>query len=185
MARRTISETGLRRRERREAPSRIDVSRGFVGAGDRGDCGRADVAGIEKPLAHHRLNSAVDEVRTEWCQARTEAMRSGRTYAFRYQVGGDHYYTELESGLNGNASEGDSPLVSSAAAGAPSAASSNAAGPMDNRRCQRVSSSPPSSRARARRRRRPPRRRKISRRAAGLIRSSFIRMEPPRTFSWC
>ncbi len=91
------------------------------------------MAGVEKPLAHHRLNSAVDEVRTEWCQARTEAMRSGRTYAFRYQVGGDHYYTELESGLNGNASEGDSPLVSSAAAGAPSAASSNAAGPMDNK----------------------------------------------------
>jgi Tfp pilus assembly protein FimT len=87
---------------------------------------------LEKPLAHHRLNSAVDEVRTEWCQARVEAMRSGRTYAFRYEVGGDHYYTELESGLGGDASGSAIAAVSPAGA-AQSAAPTKAAGPMDNK----------------------------------------------------
>jgi prepilin-type N-terminal cleavage/methylation domain-containing protein len=88
---------------------------------------------LEKPLAHHRLNSAVDEVRTEWCQARIEAMRSGRTYAFRYEVGGDHYYTELESGLGGDASSSAIAAVNSPAGAAQSAAPTKAAGPMDNK----------------------------------------------------
>ena len=88
---------------------------------------------LDKPLAHHRLNSAVDEVRTEWCQARVEAMRSGRTYAFRYEVGGDHYYTELESGLGGDASSSAIAAVNSPAGAAQSAAPTKAAGPMDNK----------------------------------------------------
>jgi prepilin-type N-terminal cleavage/methylation domain-containing protein len=47
---------------------------------------------LQKPFASRRLHSAADEVRTEWCQARVEAMRSGQTLAFRYQVGGDRFH---------------------------------------------------------------------------------------------
>ncbi len=47
---------------------------------------------VQNSLAGRRLQTAVDSVRTEWCQARVEAMRSGRTYAFRYIVGGDRYH---------------------------------------------------------------------------------------------
>ena len=36
--------------------------------------------------------SAVDAVRSQWCQARVDAMKSGHTYAFRYMVHGDRYH---------------------------------------------------------------------------------------------
>jgi prepilin-type N-terminal cleavage/methylation domain-containing protein len=72
---------------------------------------------LEKPLAHHRLHSAADEVRTEWCQARIEAMRSGRTYAFRYELGGDRFYTEPDNGLNAGTSDGGPATVSSLGGG--------------------------------------------------------------------
>jgi prepilin-type N-terminal cleavage/methylation domain-containing protein len=88
---------------------------------------------LEKPLAYHRLHSAADEVRTEWCQARIEAMRSGRTYAFRYQVGGDRYYTEPQNGLMANTSEGGLAPVNSTAAGVPSAAPAAAASSAENK----------------------------------------------------
>ena len=47
---------------------------------------------LQRPLARQRLRSAVDAVRSEWCQARVDAMRSGHTYAFRYLVRGDRYH---------------------------------------------------------------------------------------------
>jgi len=49
---------------------------------------------LQKFLAGRRLQTAADEVRTEWCSARVEAMRSGRTQAFRAEVGGARYRTE-------------------------------------------------------------------------------------------
>jgi type II secretion system protein H len=55
---------------------------------------------LRKPMAYRRLHSAAEVVRSELCQARTEAMRSGQTYAFRYQPGGDRFRTELESELD-------------------------------------------------------------------------------------
>ncbi len=88
---------------------------------------------LERPLATRRLHSAADEVRTEWCQARIEAMRSGRTYAFRYEVGGDRFYTEPENGLDANASEGVFAPVNSTAGGAQSAATADAARPAENK----------------------------------------------------
>ena len=47
---------------------------------------------LQRPLARQRLHSAVDAVRTDWCQARVDAMKSGHTYSFRYLVHGDRYH---------------------------------------------------------------------------------------------
>jgi hypothetical protein len=47
---------------------------------------------LQRPLARQRLQSAVDTVRTDWCQARVDAMKSGHTYAFRYLVHGERYH---------------------------------------------------------------------------------------------
>ncbi len=47
---------------------------------------------LQRPLARQRLLSAADAVRTQWCQARVDAMKSGHTYAFRYLVHGDRYH---------------------------------------------------------------------------------------------
>lgn len=51
---------------------------------------------LRNPFASHRLHAAADQVRSEWFQARVEAMRSGHVYAFRYQVGGDRFHTSSE-----------------------------------------------------------------------------------------
>ncbi len=51
---------------------------------------------LQRPLANQRLHSAADEVRTRLCKTRIQAMRSGHVYAFRYQLGGDHFRTEPE-----------------------------------------------------------------------------------------
>ncbi len=48
--------------------------------------------GLQRPLARQRLRSAADAVRSEWCQARNDAMKSGHTYAFRYLVRGNRYH---------------------------------------------------------------------------------------------
>jgi prepilin-type N-terminal cleavage/methylation domain-containing protein len=47
---------------------------------------------LARPMARQRLHSAADAVRTEWCQARVDAMKSGHTYSFRYIVHGDRYH---------------------------------------------------------------------------------------------
>ncbi len=47
---------------------------------------------IQGPLARQRLRSAADAVRSAWCQARDDAMKSGHTYAFRYLVRGNRYH---------------------------------------------------------------------------------------------
>ena len=51
---------------------------------------------LRSPFAGRRLHAAADQVRSEWFQARVEAMRSGHVYAFRYQVGGDRFRTSSE-----------------------------------------------------------------------------------------
>lgn len=86
---------------------------------------------LEKPLAYHRLHSAADEVRTEWCQARVEAMRSGRTYAFRYEVGGDRYYTEPDQGPD--MSMADSGLAAANSVGGSTQSAAAAALPGENK----------------------------------------------------
>jgi prepilin-type N-terminal cleavage/methylation domain-containing protein len=47
---------------------------------------------LQGPFARQRLRSAADAVRSEWCQARVDAMKSGHTYSFRYKVRGSHYH---------------------------------------------------------------------------------------------
>ncbi len=47
---------------------------------------------LQRPMAQQRLRSAADAVKTGWCQARVDAMKSGHTYAFRYAVHGDRYH---------------------------------------------------------------------------------------------
>ena len=49
---------------------------------------------LQRPFAGRRLQSAADAVRAQWCQARVAAMRSGRTFVFRYTVGGDQFRVE-------------------------------------------------------------------------------------------
>ena len=46
---------------------------------------------LQKPFATRRLYSAADTVRAQWSHARVDAMRSGHTYAFRFEVHGDHF----------------------------------------------------------------------------------------------
>ena len=67
---------------------------------------------VQRPLARQRLRSAVDAVRSEWCQARVDAMKSGRTYAFRYMVHGDRYHL----GAQDDPSPGDSSPAAQASA---------------------------------------------------------------------
>ena len=56
---------------------------------------------LQRPLARQRLRSAADAVRSEWCQARVDAMKSGHTYAFRYLVHGDRYHLGPQDGSVG------------------------------------------------------------------------------------
>jgi type II secretory pathway pseudopilin PulG len=51
---------------------------------------------VQGPLAHQRLMSASDNVRSALCSARTDAMMSGHTYAFRYQVRGSRFHVGLQ-----------------------------------------------------------------------------------------
>jgi prepilin-type N-terminal cleavage/methylation domain-containing protein len=59
---------------------------------------------MRKPFANRRLQTAADAVRTEWCQARVQAMQSGHTYAFRYAVGSDHFRLEPQDEPNSSVS---------------------------------------------------------------------------------
>lgn len=43
---------------------------------------------LDKPMATLRLRRAADEIHAQWASARVEAMDSGRTYMFRYELGG-------------------------------------------------------------------------------------------------
>jgi type II secretory pathway pseudopilin PulG len=75
----------------------------------------AGVAGLalQRPLARQRLHSAADTVRSEWCQARVDAMKSGHTYAFRYVVRGDRYHLGAQD---------DQPLADASSSAAPQTA---------------------------------------------------------------
>ncbi len=46
---------------------------------------------LERPFANRRLLMAADAIRTEWSQARVEAIRSGCTCVFRYTLGGRQF----------------------------------------------------------------------------------------------
>jgi prepilin-type N-terminal cleavage/methylation domain-containing protein len=73
---------------------------------------------MQRPLARQRLRSAADAMRSEWCQARDDAMKSRRTYAFRYKVHGDRYHVgpqgDSSAGAQASATDeeelGDDPL---------------------------------------------------------------------------
>lgn len=51
---------------------------------------------LRKPFAVHRLRAAADSIRAEWLQARVQAMRTGQTYVFRFQIGGDKFHAAPE-----------------------------------------------------------------------------------------
>jgi prepilin-type N-terminal cleavage/methylation domain-containing protein len=57
---------------------------------------------IQGPLANFRLRTAADEVRTEWCLARTEAIRSGHPCAFRCAVDAERYCVQKATGPTGD-----------------------------------------------------------------------------------
>jgi prepilin-type N-terminal cleavage/methylation domain-containing protein len=60
---------------------------------------------LQKPFANRRLHLAADAIRTEWCQGRVQAMRTGRTYTFQYAAGSDHFrLTPQDDPLAGSSS---------------------------------------------------------------------------------
>ena len=63
---------------------------------------------LQKPLANRRLHSAADEVCSELCQARNQAIRSGHIYIFCYELGGEHFRVESQEQLiNGVSAAGN------------------------------------------------------------------------------
>jgi prepilin-type N-terminal cleavage/methylation domain-containing protein len=58
---------------------------------------------LQRPFANRRLYAAADLVRAGWCNARSGAIRSGHTYAFRYLPEGDRFCVQPEddSGAGG------------------------------------------------------------------------------------
>lgn len=77
-------------------------------------CASVAWVSLERPLANQRLHSAGDAIRTEWCQARVAAMRSGHTYAFTYTVGGIRYHLRREEGAPSSFGTSDDDTKSSA-----------------------------------------------------------------------
>ncbi len=53
---------------------------------------------LKRPLSNQRLRKAADAVRIAWGRARVEAMSSGRTLVFRYEVEGDRYSIQSYAG---------------------------------------------------------------------------------------
>lgn len=49
---------------------------------------------VRGPLEKHRLRKSADIIRAEWLKAKAKAMKTGRTYVFRYEPEGDSYYVE-------------------------------------------------------------------------------------------
>jgi type II secretion system protein H len=70
-------------------------------------------ASLRGTLARQRLKSAVDNVRSEWCAARVDAMKSGHTYSFRYQIHGSRFHL----GPQDDASSSDNPAAAPAPGG--------------------------------------------------------------------
>lgn len=52
---------------------------------------------LERPLASQRLRRAAEQVRTQWIKARTKAINTGETFAFRYQPDSAHFRVESQS----------------------------------------------------------------------------------------
>jgi prepilin-type N-terminal cleavage/methylation domain-containing protein len=49
---------------------------------------------LERPFSNQRLSAAADLVRTAWCQARIEAVRSGSAQAFQFTPGDRSFRTQ-------------------------------------------------------------------------------------------
>jgi hypothetical protein len=53
---------------------------------------------MKRPLSNQRLRKSADVVRIAWTRARVEAMSSGRTLVFRYEVEGNRYTIQSYAG---------------------------------------------------------------------------------------
>ncbi len=71
-------------------------------------------ATLQRPMARQRLRSAADEVRSQWCAARIDAMKSGHTFAFRYLVHGDRYHLAAQDDTEAATSTSAPPSSSAA-----------------------------------------------------------------------
>jgi type II secretory pathway pseudopilin PulG len=52
---------------------------------------------VRRQFDNYRLRTASDMIRTEWCLARIEAIRTGCVYTFRRSGDGNHFSTQRES----------------------------------------------------------------------------------------
>ena len=101
---------------------------------------------LQRPFARQRLHSAVNAVRSQWCEARVDAMKSGHTYAFRYLVHGDRYHLapQDDTSATDSSSAGQAPAAAPSAAGGQSSSDEDTLGddplppPVDKRLPQGV-----------------------------------------------
>jgi hypothetical protein len=77
---------------------------------------------VRRQFDNYRLKTAADMVRTEWCLARIEAMRSGCVCTFRNSREGNRFYTQHAT----DSVAGSSSARSSTSSAVPAAASSSA-----------------------------------------------------------
>ncbi|MGA2066386.1 MAG: prepilin-type N-terminal cleavage/methylation domain-containing protein [Thermoguttaceae bacterium] len=80
---------------------------------------------VRRQFDNFRLRTAADMVRTEWCRARIEAMRTGSVYTFRHSLEGNRFCTQRGSndvGALPAASPSPSPSPSASPAASPVAA---------------------------------------------------------------
>jgi hypothetical protein len=80
---------------------------------------------VRRQFENYRLRVAADMVRTEWCLARIEAMRSGCVCTFRHSLGGNQFRTQRAG--EGFATSGSAPSSGPSSAPAWSASSPAAA----------------------------------------------------------
>jgi type II secretory pathway pseudopilin PulG len=81
---------------------------------------------VRRQFDNYRLKTAADMVRTEWCLARIEAMRSGCVCTFRNSREGNRFFTQHATDSVASSSPARSSASSSASPSAPSSASSPA-----------------------------------------------------------
>jgi len=54
---------------------------------------------LERSLTNQRLRQGAAMIRTQWTQARIDALESGQTLVFRYTPGGNRFVVQVETGL--------------------------------------------------------------------------------------
>ncbi len=89
--------------------------------------------GMQRLYAGRRVSAAADQVRSAWCQARVEAMRSGHTYAFRYELGGERFRTELQPDADASTSANGGTGNQAAGGAASATAAGDASHPAEDR----------------------------------------------------